>query len=200
LQIFAYLFLFCSRSLCAGTVRFSPFVNETETVYELVDMNLFFYNVFMQWSASDESVLCRSLICIWNCTCPLSNCAFIPCLVWFFCSGSTLKNKQMFNIICELPETVARTLVPRMRVVKGTGKAISYLTPPRILLALVTAWLRRGRWFDDQVILVAWGNFLLVTSILTAWLPPFQAGKENGFPSHLLSWFVHSTIAIFSCC
>ncbi|XP_058763262.1 probable chlorophyll(ide) b reductase NYC1, chloroplastic [Vicia villosa] len=65
-------------------------------------------------------------------------------------SGSTVQNKQMFNIICELPETVARTLVPRMRVVKGTGKAISYLTPPRILLALVTAWLRRGRWFDDE--------------------------------------------------
>ncbi|KAF2303924.1 hypothetical protein GH714_024565 [Hevea brasiliensis] len=34
-------------------------------------------------------------------------------------SGSTLKNKQMFNIIFELPETVARTLVPRMR-----GKAL----------------------------------------------------------------------------
>ncbi|KAF9615376.1 hypothetical protein IFM89_023027 [Coptis chinensis] len=65
-------------------------------------------------------------------------------------SGSTLKNKQMFNIICELPETVARTLAPRMRVVKGSGKAINYLTPPRILLALVTAWVRRGRWFDDQ--------------------------------------------------
>ncbi|KAK9269589.1 hypothetical protein L1049_001365 [Liquidambar formosana] len=65
-------------------------------------------------------------------------------------SGSTKENKQMFNIICELPETVARTLVPRMRVVKGTGKAINYLTPPRILLALVTAWLRRGRWFDEQ--------------------------------------------------
>ncbi|GMH18031.1 hypothetical protein Nepgr_019872 [Nepenthes gracilis] len=65
-------------------------------------------------------------------------------------SGSTLENKQMFNIICELPETVARTLVPRMRVVKGSGKAINYLTPPRILLALVTAWLRRGRWFDDK--------------------------------------------------
>lgn len=66
-------------------------------------------------------------------------------------SGSTVQNRQMFNIICELPETVARTLVPRMRVVKGTGKAINYLTPPRILLALVTAWLRRGRWFDDEV-------------------------------------------------
>lgn len=65
-------------------------------------------------------------------------------------SGSSVQNKQMFNIICELPETVARTLVPRMRVVKGNGKAINYLTPPRILLALVTAWLRRGRWFDDQ--------------------------------------------------
>ncbi|XP_075517648.1 putative chlorophyll(ide) b reductase NYC1, chloroplastic [Primulina tabacum] len=65
-------------------------------------------------------------------------------------SGSSIQNKQMFNIICELPETVARTLVPRMRVVKGSGKAINYLTPPRILLALVTAWVRRGRWFDDQ--------------------------------------------------
>ncbi|KAG6389293.1 hypothetical protein SASPL_150760 [Salvia splendens] len=64
--------------------------------------------------------------------------------------GASVKNKQMFNIICELPETVARTLVPRMRVVKGNGKAINYLTPPRILLALVTAWLRRARWFDDQ--------------------------------------------------
>ncbi|KAJ1685121.1 hypothetical protein LUZ63_016511 [Rhynchospora breviuscula] len=65
-------------------------------------------------------------------------------------SGSSLRNKQMFNLICELPETVARTLVPRMRVVKGSGKAINYLTPPRILLALVTAWLRRGRWFDEE--------------------------------------------------
>ncbi|PWA84070.1 glucose/ribitol dehydrogenase [Artemisia annua] len=65
-------------------------------------------------------------------------------------SGSSIQNKQMFNIICELPETVARTLVPRMRVVKGSGKAINYLTPPRILLALVTAWLRRKRWFDDE--------------------------------------------------
>nr|UUQ75085.1 chlorophyll b reductase [Zoysia japonica] len=65
-------------------------------------------------------------------------------------SGSSLRNKQMFNLICELPETVARTLVPRMRVVKGSGKAINYLTPPRILLALVSAWVRRGRWFDEE--------------------------------------------------
>ncbi|KAK9059456.1 hypothetical protein SSX86_020158 [Deinandra increscens subsp. villosa] len=65
-------------------------------------------------------------------------------------SGSSIQNKQMFNIICELPETVARTLVPRMRVVKGSGRAINYLTPPRILFALVTSWLRRKRWFDDK--------------------------------------------------
>ncbi|KAH9300593.1 hypothetical protein KI387_012176, partial [Taxus chinensis] len=65
-------------------------------------------------------------------------------------SGASLQNKKMFNIICELPETVARTLVPRMRTVKGTGKAVNYLTPPRILLALITAWLRRDRWFDEK--------------------------------------------------
>eukprot|EP00250_Pteridium_aquilinum_P018224 c23992_g1_i2 orf=286-690(-) len=65
-------------------------------------------------------------------------------------SGASLQNKKMFNIICELPETVARTLVPRMREIKGTGKAINFLTPPRILLALITAWLRRGRWFDEE--------------------------------------------------
>lgn len=83
------------------------------------------------------------------------------------CSGSTIQNKQMFNIICELPETVARTLVPRMRVVKGSGKAISYLTPPRILLALVTAWLRRGRWFDAQVIFfILWQSWSGVSSFI----------------------------------
>lgn len=75
----------------------------------------------------------------------------------------------MFNIICELPETVARTLVPRIRIVKGTGRAINYLTPPRILLALVTAWLRQGRWFDDQVegVLSARTFLALIFSFLT---------------------------------
>lgn len=57
----------------------------------------------------------------------------------------------MFNIVCEQPETVAQALVPRLRAVRGQGQAINYLTPPRIVLALVTAWLRRGRWFDEEV-------------------------------------------------
>lgn len=68
----------------------------------------------------------------------------------------------MFNIICELPETVARSLVPRMRVVRGSGKAVNYLTPPRILIALVTAWLRRGRWFDEQVILLLMKSKIII--------------------------------------
>lgn len=57
----------------------------------------------------------------------------------------------MFNFICEQPETVARALVPNMRLVSGTGKAVNYLTPTRIVLAIVTAWIRRGRWFDEEV-------------------------------------------------
>ena len=65
---------------------------------------------------------------------------------------------------CELLETVARTLVPHMRAVKGNGKAINYLTPPRILLALLTAWLCRGRWSDEEVILLI-SLFQLITLI-----------------------------------
>ena len=68
-----------------------------------------------------------------------------------FCSGASLQNKQMFNIICEQPETVAQALVPGLRTVKGTGKAVNYLTPPRIVLAILNAWFRRGRWFDKEV-------------------------------------------------
>ncbi|CAI5468492.1 unnamed protein product [Closterium sp. Yama58-4] len=65
-------------------------------------------------------------------------------------SGATVANKQAFNIVGEHPETVARVLVPQMRTVKGTGSTVSYLTPPRIVLAILSAWMRRGRWFDLQ--------------------------------------------------
>ncbi|CAI5495875.1 unnamed protein product [Closterium sp. Naga37s-1] len=66
-------------------------------------------------------------------------------------SGATVANKQAFNIVGEHPETVARVLVPQMRTVRGTGSTVSYLTPPRIVLAILSAWMRRGRWFDQQV-------------------------------------------------
>lgn len=75
----------------------------------------------------------------------------IYCKFNLFCSGASLQNKKMFNIICEQPETVAQALVPNLRTVKGTGKAINYLTPPRIVFAIVNAWYRRGRWFDEEV-------------------------------------------------
>ena len=66
-------------------------------------------------------------------------------------SGATLQNKQAFNLICEHPETVARALAPQMRAVTGTGRTVAFLTPPRIALALLSAWVRRGRWFDKEV-------------------------------------------------
>ncbi|CAM6099506.1 unnamed protein product [Calypogeia fissa] len=65
-------------------------------------------------------------------------------------SGASLQNKKMFNFICEQPETVARALVPNLRLVNGTGKAVNYLTPARIVFAIVSLWIRRGRWFDEE--------------------------------------------------
>lgn len=50
--------------------------------------------------------------------------------------GATLKNKQVFNILCEQPETVAAFLVPRMRTVvarKCRSSKVTYLTRMRAL-------------------------------------------------------------------
>lgn len=58
---------------------------------------------------------------------------------------------QVFNILCEHPETVAAYLVPRARsvVARGdAGTAIRYLTPARVLAKLAAAPLRAGRYFD----------------------------------------------------
>ncbi|PWA48567.1 chlorophyll b reductase [Artemisia annua] len=52
-------------------------------------------------------------------------------------SGSTIQKKQML-----VTGKVARTLVSWMRAVKGSLKVINYLTPLRMLLALVSAWVR----------------------------------------------------------
>lgn len=58
---------------------------------------------------------------------------------------------QVFNILCEHPETVAAFLVPRVRSVVargGSGAAIRYLTPARALAKLLVAPLHAGRYFD----------------------------------------------------
>lgn len=67
--------------------------------------------------------------------------------------GATLKNKQVFNILCEHPETVAAFLVPRTRSVvanRQAGAAIRYLTPGRVLAKLAAAPFHAGRYFDNQ--------------------------------------------------
>lgn len=58
---------------------------------------------------------------------------------------------QIFNILCEQPETVAAFLVPRARTVAARGEAgryIRFLTLPRALLRFITAPLRTNRFFN----------------------------------------------------
>ena len=63
----------------------------------------------------------------------------------------TLATRQAFNILCEHPETVAAYLVPRARSAVargGSGAAIRYLTPLRVLAKLLAAPAHAGRYFD----------------------------------------------------
>eukprot|EP00884_Botryococcus_braunii_P018479 jgi/Botrbrau1/5314/Bobra.0391s0026.1 len=65
--------------------------------------------------------------------------------------GATDVNKQIFNVLCEHPETVAAFLVPRARTVAARGgmrQYIRYLTLPRALLRFLTAPLRVNKYFD----------------------------------------------------
>lgn len=66
--------------------------------------------------------------------------------------GATDANKQIFNILCEHPETVAAYMVPRLRTVVArgyTGSYIRYLTIPRALMRFLTAPLNSNRYFDS---------------------------------------------------
>lgn len=65
--------------------------------------------------------------------------------------NSTLANKQVFNILCEQPETAAAYLVTRIRTVVARdqrGSYIRYLTPAKALGRFFTAPARVGRFFD----------------------------------------------------
>ncbi|KAK9861307.1 hypothetical protein WJX84_010189 [Apatococcus fuscideae] len=65
--------------------------------------------------------------------------------------GSTFANRQVFNILCEQPETVAAFLVPRIRTVVARNEAqryIRYLTVWSALTRFITAPLRAQRFFD----------------------------------------------------
>jgi chlorophyll(ide) b reductase len=65
---------------------------------------------------------------------------------------------QIFNILCEQPETVAAFLVPRARTVAARGEAgryIRFLTLPRALLRFITAPLRANRFFNADGMLLS---------------------------------------------
>lgn len=65
---------------------------------------------------------------------------------------------QIFNILCEQPETVAAFLVPRARTVAARGEAgryIRFLTLPRALLRFITAPLRTNRFFNADGVCTA---------------------------------------------
>jgi hypothetical protein len=59
--------------------------------------------------------------------------------------------RQVFNILCEHPETVAAYLIPRLRtaVARGQGGSYTrYLTPASAAWRFLTAPARVGRFFD----------------------------------------------------
>jgi chlorophyll(ide) b reductase len=67
--------------------------------------------------------------------------------------GATSANKQIFNILCEQPETVAAFLVPRIRTVVARSESssyIKYLTIPRALVKFLTAPAKANKYFDKD--------------------------------------------------
>jgi chlorophyll(ide) b reductase len=63
-----------------------------------------------------------------------------------------VRERLLFNAIAETPETVAATLVPRIRTVSGSGSLLRYQSLPLMLakLALSKLGYRKGRFFDDE--------------------------------------------------
>lgn len=63
------------------------------------------------------------------------------------------RGAQIFNILCEQPETVAAFLVPRVRTVaarREAGRYIRYLTVARALERFLTAPMHANRFFDSE--------------------------------------------------
>ena len=59
---------------------------------------------------------------------------------------------MLFNAVAETPETVAATLVPRIRRVSGSGGLLRY-QPVIFMIARIIAskfGYREGRFFDDE--------------------------------------------------
>lgn len=61
-----------------------------------------------------------------------------------------VKTKKVFNILAEKPETVAQSLVPKIRKIKGTGKSVNYLTKSGVFLRFLTARKAKNKFFDEM--------------------------------------------------
>lgn len=76
-----------------------------------------------------------------------------PTHIWKSQDNTLLFLLQIFNILCEQPETVAAYLVPRARTIAARGESsryIRFLTLPRAFMRFVTAPLHANRFFSPD--------------------------------------------------
>jgi chlorophyll(ide) b reductase len=64
------------------------------------------------------------------------------------------KNKKIINILADLPTDVAKWAVPKMRMMKGNGKRLKYLTTAKAFVRFMTAGKRKNRFYDEN------GNYI----------------------------------------
>jgi hypothetical protein len=59
---------------------------------------------------------------------------------------------MLFNAVAETPETVAATLVLRIRTVSGSGGLLMYQPVIQIVARMIASKFgyRKGRFFDDE--------------------------------------------------
>jgi hypothetical protein len=103
---------------------------------------------------------------------------------------------QIFNILCEQPETVAAFLVPRVRTIAARGEAsryVRFLTLPRALLRFVTAPLRSNRFFGPD-------GGCSGTHHALASFHSGNRGSSSSFSSRMRGWRGHRSGRLFQPC
>lgn len=64
--------------------------------------------------------------------------------------NTTTEAIKIFNILAELPETVAAKLVPKIRKAKGFGKEIRFLSGSGVMWRFMTAGSRKNKFYDEE--------------------------------------------------
>ncbi|MHA2366676.1 MAG: SDR family oxidoreductase [Candidatus Hodarchaeales archaeon] len=62
----------------------------------------------------------------------------------------TSENANIFNILAEKPDTVAKKLVPKIRKTSGKSESIRYLSRIGVMKRFLTAKSRKNRFFDEK--------------------------------------------------